>query len=147
MVPFLMAPYSKKPPVRSPGVADHPTSGEQMKSSARNTLLFLAVFGAAVVAFLLVLDHRTQADNARVEGLRSSIEHRLTTALAVGANSEQIESVLTQQKLACTYSDVLKGYYSHVSTRVPDSRIDVVISVDDSRRMRSIQVRTFWTSL
>ena len=100
-----------------------------------------------VCGVLCVAYFREQASNERVAALRASLDAGLRKALSVGDGPEKIEAVLKGEKLAFQYSDILDGYYASMPTERPDSRIDITIAVDKSKRVQAISVKTFYTSL
>src|ERR1043165_4290674 len=118
-----------------------------MTNTLRLLVRMLAGLACLVAVLLFLLDLQSRADNARVEAIRSSIESQLRTSLVQGDKSEKIERVLKEKNLRYIYSDILKGYYCTVPTKVSDTRISVAIAVDDNRTMKTIKVEAIYTSL
>jgi len=96
----------------------------------------------------MVNEFRSRAANERIEAQRAAIHSKLHSALNAGDGAEKIESAMTAAGLKYTYQDgVLGGYYSMASTEENGTWIQIVVSVDDQKKMKTIVVQTCYTSL
>ena len=117
------------------------------KKGPRGRITAVCLVGA-IVGLFVVNESRSRAANARIEAQRALLDSMLRSSLNAGDGAEKIESAMTNAGLKYSYQGgVLGGYYSMALTEEKDTWIQIVVYVDEEKKMKTIVVQTCYTSL